>query len=97
VSESNKLKLYSINAAARELGLGKDSVHRLIKSGKIGFLDFGKRKKIPYNEIIRYESEYIIRNNIENNLIPIKQNSTEPKKARVSQYGHNFLEKLMEK
>ncbi|MBI2417225.1 MAG: helix-turn-helix domain-containing protein [Ignavibacteriales bacterium] len=52
--EPNQLQLYSINAAARVLHLGKDTVYKLVADGKIGYIAIGKRKKIPYQELVRF-------------------------------------------
>jgi excisionase family DNA binding protein len=57
--ETNHLKLYSINAAARVLCLGKDAVYKLVADGIIGFIEIGKRKKIPYQELVRFQSESV--------------------------------------
>ncbi|MDR3668787.1 MAG: hypothetical protein P4L35_18265 [Ignavibacteriaceae bacterium] len=53
---TNHLKLYSINAEARVLCLGKDAVYKLVANGIIGFIEIGKRKKIPYQELVRFHS-----------------------------------------
>jgi len=58
---TNQLKLYSISAAAKVLSLWKDTLYRLVADGKIGFIEIGKRKKIPYNELVRFQTESIQR------------------------------------
>jgi excisionase family DNA binding protein len=52
---NNQLQLYSINAAAKVLHLGKGTVYRLVADGRIGFIEIGKRKKIPYQELVRFQ------------------------------------------
>lgn len=54
---NNQLKLYSISAAAKSLAIGKDTLYRLVAEGKIGFIEMGKRKKISFNELVRFQSE----------------------------------------
>jgi excisionase family DNA binding protein len=51
--EANQLKLYSISAAAKALGLGKDTVYGFVANRKIEFIKIGKRKKITYQELVR--------------------------------------------
>jgi excisionase family DNA binding protein len=58
---TNQLKLYSISAAAKSLSLGKDAVYKLVADGKIGYVEIGKRKKIPYSELVRFQTENVIR------------------------------------
>ncbi|MBI2418146.1 MAG: helix-turn-helix domain-containing protein [Ignavibacteriales bacterium] len=63
---TNQLQLYSINAAARVLHLGKDTVYKLVADGKIGYITIGKRKKIPYQELVRFQSENVTRAQVKN-------------------------------
>ena len=58
--ETNRLKLYSISAAAKTLSLGKDRMYRLVEEGKIGYIEMGKRRKIPYQELVRFQNENTI-------------------------------------
>jgi excisionase family DNA binding protein len=58
---TNQLKLYSISAAAKVLALGKDTLYRLVADGKVGFIEIGKRKKIPFNELVRFQHDNIKR------------------------------------
>ena len=60
-SDSTELipyKLLSISEAARLLGIGKDNVYSLLGTGQLGFIEIGKRKKIPMMAI----NNYIIQN-----------------------------------
>ncbi len=95
MSENDLIKLLSINSAASKLGLGKDSVYRLVETGKLGYIQIGKRKKISYQEIIRFITESTERNPLEGNIKPEQKNQIN-KKTRISQHGHAVLEKLME-
>lgn len=54
---TNQLQLYSISAAAKVLHLGKDAMYKLVADGKIGYIEIGKRKKIPYQELVRFQNE----------------------------------------
>ncbi|MDR3668750.1 MAG: hypothetical protein P4L35_18075 [Ignavibacteriaceae bacterium] len=67
ISLENQLRLYSISKAASILHINEESLNELIDMGQIGYLLIGKRKKIPYQELIRYEK---------NNLILEKKSST---------------------
>lgn len=60
----NQCKLFSITEVARLLGVGKDTVYALLRTGQLGFIEIGKRKKISLIEIhkfidknTRYESK----------------------------------------
>ena len=57
----NHLELYSISAAAKVLVLGKDALYRLVADGKIGYIEIGKRKKIPYQELVRFQNDNVMR------------------------------------
>ena len=45
------LKLYSITETARLLGVGRDVVYEIMRQGKLGYIELGKRKKIAFTEI----------------------------------------------
>jgi excisionase family DNA binding protein len=64
MNEVEQFKLYSISKAAKQMSLGKDTLYDLIRSGKIGTVSVGKRKKIPASEIIHYIEENLIRNTL---------------------------------
>jgi len=53
----NTLELLSISSAARKLAIGKDTIYRLINEGKIGFIQIGKRKKITFSELLRFQND----------------------------------------
>lgn len=44
-------KLHSVTQVARILGIGKDNVYKLLESNQLGYIELGKRKKIPAQEI----------------------------------------------
>ena len=58
---SNRLKLFSITEAAAVMGIGRDTLRSLLADGKIGFILVGHSKKIPYQELIRFQTESIVR------------------------------------
>jgi len=58
--ETSQLKLFSISAAAKALTIGKDRMNRLIEEGKIGYIEMGKRRKIPRQELVRFQNENTI-------------------------------------
>ncbi len=49
-----ELQIYSLSKAATLMGIGKETLYQLIDQGRIGFIAFGKRKHIPYSEIIKF-------------------------------------------
>ena len=55
----SELKLLSISEAARLLSLGRDTVKHFISSGKIGVIKTGKRLKIPYTELVRFQNIHL--------------------------------------
>jgi hypothetical protein len=55
------LRLYSISRAASILHINEDSLNELIDIGKIGYLLIGKRKKISYKELAKYEEESLVK------------------------------------
>lgn len=58
---TNQLKFYSISSAARALSLRKDAVYKLVADARLGYVEIGKRKKIPYSELVRFQTENVIR------------------------------------
>jgi len=74
---TNQLKLYSISAAAKVLAVGKDALYRLVADGKIGFIEIGKRKKIPFNELVRFQNENVKRLPTQNKDSIITKNEIE--------------------
>jgi len=99
---TNQLQLYSISAAAKLLHLGKDAVYGLIAKGKIGFIEIGKRKKIPYQELVRFQSEVIVRGTVAKTnlqqLRSVSQSILSPSKNSSIEFdGKSFInKKLME-
>ena len=50
----NELQLISINKVSKLLGIRYDSVKRLIKTGKIGYVKIDQRTKIPYKNLLDF-------------------------------------------
>lgn len=50
----SQCKLFSITEVARLLGVGKDTVYTLLRAGQLGFIEIGKRKKVPMMAINNY-------------------------------------------
>ena len=85
MEENNELKLYSISAAALNMGISRDTVRELINKGKIGYIPIGNCKKIPHREIVKFQKESIVVENLNKTLSddeikallsPIKKGST---------------------
>jgi excisionase family DNA binding protein len=55
--KNNNLHLYSLAQAAKLLGIGRDTLQRLIDAGKIGIIQTLKRKKIAHSELERFIKE----------------------------------------
>jgi excisionase family DNA binding protein len=101
-TETNQLKLYSISSAARVLCLGKDTLYKLVAEGKIRYIEIGKRKKIPYQELVRFQNETVKHEDITSGT-PIMskleiENFLRPnRRHRATLDGHVILEKIMRK
>ena len=55
------LKLYSLSEAAEALCIGRDAMRSLIAAGKIGYVLVGNSKRFPYQELVRFQTEYTVR------------------------------------
>ena len=55
--KNNNLHLYSLVQAAKLLGVGRDTLLKLIAQGKIGVIKISKQKKISHSELERYITE----------------------------------------
>lgn len=61
IQELIQLKLYSLSEAAAAMSIGRDTLRKIIRDGKIGCILIGSSKRIPYQELVRYQSENVIR------------------------------------
>ncbi len=59
--EMNQLKLYSLSEAATAMGIGRDTLRRLLTEGRIGYILVGNSKRIAHQELVRFQSENTIR------------------------------------
>ncbi|MFZ1289563.1 MAG: helix-turn-helix domain-containing protein [Melioribacteraceae bacterium] len=57
--KNNELELITISKAAGLMHIGKERLYSLINEGKIGFILMGKKRFIPYTEIVRYINKSI--------------------------------------
>ncbi len=93
----NELKLYSISAAAKLMSIGRDTLKSLIAQGEIGYLQIGKRKKISYAELVRYQLETTKNNKSTAGTIQLRRNeinnffSTQKHLAPTVQPGAEIL------
>ena len=55
------LKLYSLSEAAEALCIGRDAIRSLIATGKLGYVLVGNSKRIPHQELVRFQTEYTVR------------------------------------
>lgn len=61
LQDKEQLKLYSLNEAAKAMRIGRDNLRFLIAQGQIGYILLGKTKRIPHQELVRFQTENIIR------------------------------------
>lgn len=59
--EIKYFKLLSIAQASKILSIGRDTLKSLIAKGQIGYIPFGKRVKIPYEELAKYISINVVK------------------------------------
>ena len=52
---TNEKQLLAVSRAAKVLHIGKDTMYKLIADGRIGYIEMGKRKKIPYTELQSFQ------------------------------------------
>lgn len=98
---ATQCKLLSITETARLLGVGKDTVYALLRTGQLGFIEIGKRKKISLIEMQNFilkNTKY--RNDTVNNLhLDNKQIETilfpSNKRKLKSIDGGKILERIM--
>jgi excisionase family DNA binding protein len=55
------LKLYSLSEAAEALCVGRDALRSLIAAGKIGYILVGNSKRIPHQELVRFQHDNTFR------------------------------------
>jgi len=92
------LKLYSITETARLLSVGKDAVYEMIRQGKLGYIELGKRKKIAFNEIqnfIANNTKHQTGNSTVEGELNIITNIKTHKSKVSSLDGAKILEKIM--
>ena len=97
----NQCKLFSITEVARLLGVGKDTVYALLRTGQLGFIEIGKRKKISLIEIhkfidknTRYESKQENNNLFDDIKVEAILYPSNHRKVK-SIDGRNILDKIM--
>jgi len=55
--EKKELELISVSKTAELMHIGKERLYALMNAGKIGWILMGKKRFIPYSEILRYIKE----------------------------------------
>lgn len=94
-------ELLAVSRAAKVLHIGKDTMYKLIADGRIGFIEIGKRKKIPYTELQNFQQ----RNITYSPILPDQGHSSEkvtnnilqPRKNSMHNYrtGEEILESIL--
>ena len=59
--KDDELRLLSFSETAKRMKIGMENLYDLIKSGKIGTIQVGKRSKIAVREILRFIDENTVR------------------------------------
>lgn len=59
MEQNNEIKLISMSKAAGLMHIGKERLYALVNEGKIGWIIMGKKRFIPYTEIVRYINDSI--------------------------------------
>ena len=52
--ENKEIELLSLSKAAELMHIGKERLYKLINNGKIGWIIMGKKRFIPYADVVRY-------------------------------------------
>lgn len=52
--DENSLRLISINKASKIFGIRYQSIQKMIAVGKLKYVRIGKRKKIPYMNLVKF-------------------------------------------
>ena len=97
--KNNNLHLYSLVQAAKLLGIGRDTLLKLIAQGKIGVIKISKQKKISHSELERYITENSVREityseiNITDKNVQQFINKTKPRRESNNDLIFNSLMK----
>ena len=99
---TDEFGLLSISKTAKLLRISKASLINLINNGLVGTIVIGKRRKIPIHELLRFQRESVIRENIANSK-PVVTDKEVNNFFGISGYkkgmsldGKNILHKVME-
>ena len=99
--EKEQLKLYSLSEAATAMGIGRDSLRTLISVGRIGYISIGNSKRIPHQELVRFQSENTVRDiePVKNKLVSDqdlqKMFKTKDHKAKPTFDSKQLLKKII--
>ncbi len=98
----DELELLSISKTAKILRISKLSLIDLVNKGKIGTIEIGRRRKIPVRELLRFQRESVVRENI-TNCKPVVTDKEVNNFFGISSYkkgrsldGKNILNEVME-
>ena len=99
--EKEQLKLYSLSEAATAMGIGRDSLRTLISAGRIGYISIGKSKRIPHQELVRFQTDNTLRKikptttNTGNNSDIIKQINSKVSTGKPNFNSKELLDKIL--
>ena len=99
LQNEDQLKMYSLNEAAKLMGIGRDNLRALISQGLIGYILLGKSKRIPHQELVRYQMENTIRKvepiNINNHSEFIHSNKSKIDQEKSSFESKELLDNIL--
>lgn len=87
------LKMYSLSEAAKLMGIGRDNLRALISQGLIGYILLGKSKRIPHQEIVRFQTENTIRKIEPININKNNSGFIQRNKSKIDQEKSSFESK----
>jgi len=101
LQNEDQLKLYSLSDAASLMKIGRDSLRTLISQGKIGYIFVGKSKRIPHQELVRFQTDNTLRKieptttNTGNNSDILKQINSKIGEGKPNFNSKELLDKIL--
>ena len=95
------LKLYSLSEAAEALCIGRDALRSLVAAGKIGYILVGNSKRIPHQELVRFQTDNTVRKieptttNTGNNTDIINKINSKVSTGKPNFNSKELLEKIL--
>ena len=93
LKKDEQLKMYSLNEAAKVMGIGRDNLRVLICQGLVGYVLLGKSKRIPHQELVRFQLENTIRKVEPMTISKTNSKLIKENKSKIEQEKSNFESK----